>query len=98
MVAVRAWPARADVLLARLVGRSGPAAARWISWRTAGLILALLVAWRGAIMGFAYLLGRLGETDCGWNVEVPWKYSACWDTPTYQLISARGYDYAPDTP
>lgn len=99
MVAISGrWAARADALVARLAGRSEPAAATRMSWRTAGLVLALLAAWRGGLLLYTYLLGRLGQTDCGWGVEVPWTYSACWDTSTYQLISARGYDYAPDTP
>lgn len=92
------WAARSDKLLKRLVGRSAPATAQRVSLRTAGMILASLVVWRGAITLFSWLLDRTGRASCGTGVPVPWKYSSCWDTETYQIIAARGYDYAPDSP
>lgn len=95
---IREWLARRDPLIARVVGESGPAPRPRLSLATAGLIVALLAVWRAAIFGFSSLLDRLGETNCGWGTPGYWKYSACWDTNTYQLIAARGYDYAPDTP
>lgn len=84
--------------LARLTGASEPAAAPSLTLHTFGLLALFLVVWRLAILGFSMILERVGQVHCGSGVAVPWKYSACWDTQTYQIIAARGYDYTPGAP
>ena len=95
---VTGWSVRLTGWLARFTGRSEPAPAPPLTIGTVVGLGIVLAAWRLAILGFAMILERVGEVRCGNGVPVPWKYSACWDTQTYQLIAARGYDYAPGEP
>jgi hypothetical protein len=96
--AARAWLDRHDRWIARLAGTSEPARGELPAWRTLALVIGFVAFWRLAIVALATFFGRLGIVTCGVGVEAPWRYSACWDTQTYQIIAARGYDYTPDAP